>query len=206
MDEAWLEDLDVETCLMHLRANPVGRLAIVVDGFPIVLPVNYRLVETSGLTWVAIRTRPGNLCVSESVEVCEFDGTPLVLRQLAQGRTDLRYLVAPAVVNRRRIHHGVVVEIVDYRESLTRAEPVNGVVARDRHGPGERAADGFIKAARFVPDSQKDFLQDILRLPRIVEQANCESMEQFRVAIVKFGKSFAVALGDAAYQLPFHAR
>lgn len=75
MDEAWLEDLDVETCLMHLRANPVGRLAIVVDGFPIVLPVNYRLVETSGLTWVAIRTRPGNLIDQASPHVAfEIDG------------------------------------------------------------------------------------------------------------------------------------
>jgi hypothetical protein len=32
----------------------------VVDDFPVVLPVNYQLVETQGLTWVALRTRPGN--------------------------------------------------------------------------------------------------------------------------------------------------
>jgi uncharacterized protein len=69
MDEAWLETLDLETCLMHLRAEQVGRLAIVADGYPIVLPVNYRLVETSGLTWVALRTRPGNVIDHASTKV-----------------------------------------------------------------------------------------------------------------------------------------
>ena len=58
---AWLENLDLETCLEHLRAGVVGRVGVVVDGVPIVLPVNYRLVETLGLTWVALRTRPGNV-------------------------------------------------------------------------------------------------------------------------------------------------
>ena len=62
MKESWLEPLDLETCLEHLRATRVGRLAAVPeDGVPIVLPVNYRLVETLGLTWIAVRTRPGNV-------------------------------------------------------------------------------------------------------------------------------------------------
>ena len=69
MDEAWLETLDLETCLMHLRAEQVGRLAVVDDGYPIVLPVNYRLVETSGVTWVALRTRPGNVIDQASTKV-----------------------------------------------------------------------------------------------------------------------------------------
>lgn len=58
---AWLEDLDLETCLELLRENAVGRIAVVVDDAPIVLPVNYRLVESSAATWVAVRTRPGNV-------------------------------------------------------------------------------------------------------------------------------------------------
>lgn len=58
---AWLEDLDLEACLELLRENAVGRIAVVVDDAPIVLPVNYRLVESSGVTWVAVRTRPGNV-------------------------------------------------------------------------------------------------------------------------------------------------
>jgi hypothetical protein len=61
MADAWLEELSLDTCLHYLRENAVGRIAVVIDAFPVVLPVNYRLVETSGRTWLAIRTRPGNV-------------------------------------------------------------------------------------------------------------------------------------------------
>jgi nitroimidazol reductase NimA-like FMN-containing flavoprotein (pyridoxamine 5'-phosphate oxidase superfamily) len=59
--DAWLEELPLDTCLLLLRERSVGRIAVVVDGGPIVLPVNYRLVESGGPTWVALRTRPGNV-------------------------------------------------------------------------------------------------------------------------------------------------
>ena len=76
MEAAWLETLNLDVCLEHLRAEQIGRLAIVVDEFPIVLPVNYRLVETSGLTWLALRTRPGNVIDQASTDVAfEIDGT-----------------------------------------------------------------------------------------------------------------------------------
>jgi nitroimidazol reductase NimA-like FMN-containing flavoprotein (pyridoxamine 5'-phosphate oxidase superfamily) len=75
MDDSKLEILDLDACLAHLRAEPVGRIAIVTAGFPIVLPVNYRLVETSGPTWVALRTRPGNVIDEASANVAlEIDG------------------------------------------------------------------------------------------------------------------------------------
>ncbi len=46
-----------------------------MDAFPIVLPVNYRLVETLGLTWVALRTRPGNVIDQRRSKVAfEIDG------------------------------------------------------------------------------------------------------------------------------------
>ena len=51
MTEAWLEVLDVETCKRLLRENAVGRIAVVADDFPIVLPVNYRVVESSDANW-----------------------------------------------------------------------------------------------------------------------------------------------------------
>src|SRR5690349_5956180 len=55
-----LEPLSAEECLRGLRAHAVGRIAFVGDdGAPVVLPVNYRLVEASHRTWVALRTRPG---------------------------------------------------------------------------------------------------------------------------------------------------
>ncbi len=65
MTDAWLEELAFDESLRRLRAGSVGRVAVVVDGFPVVLPVNYRVVETKGREdsrlWVAIRTRPGNV-------------------------------------------------------------------------------------------------------------------------------------------------
>jgi nitroimidazol reductase NimA-like FMN-containing flavoprotein (pyridoxamine 5'-phosphate oxidase superfamily) len=67
--EAWLEELDHDACLDLLREGAVGRIAVVVDEFPVVLPVNYRLAETSGRTWVAIRTRPGNVLDQASMHV-----------------------------------------------------------------------------------------------------------------------------------------
>ena len=67
--ETWLEELSYEDCLALLRQGAVGRVATVVDKFPIVLPVNYRMAETSGRTWVAIRTRPGNVLDKASMQV-----------------------------------------------------------------------------------------------------------------------------------------
>jgi nitroimidazol reductase NimA-like FMN-containing flavoprotein (pyridoxamine 5'-phosphate oxidase superfamily) len=82
VDQAWLEILDAATCLEHLRAENVGRIAVVADGFPIVLPVNYRMVETSGLTWVALRTRPGNVLDQASTSVAfEIDDIDPTVRQ-----------------------------------------------------------------------------------------------------------------------------
>jgi nitroimidazol reductase NimA-like FMN-containing flavoprotein (pyridoxamine 5'-phosphate oxidase superfamily) len=64
MSDAWLEQLSEQECLEFLRSRSVGRIAFNVDGFPFVVPVNYRLVEAQGATpgaWIALRTRPGNV-------------------------------------------------------------------------------------------------------------------------------------------------
>jgi len=61
MTDAWLEPLSQETCLRRLRENAVGRIAFVVDDDPIILPVNYRLVEPPSGPVIALRTRPGNV-------------------------------------------------------------------------------------------------------------------------------------------------
>lgn len=80
--EAWLEELTYDSCLELLRQGVFGRIAVVVDEFPLVLPVNYRLAETSGRTWVAIRTRPGNVLDQASMHVAfEADGIDPVHRQ-----------------------------------------------------------------------------------------------------------------------------
>jgi nitroimidazol reductase NimA-like FMN-containing flavoprotein (pyridoxamine 5'-phosphate oxidase superfamily) len=78
MTEAWLEALSAQECLELLRENVVGRIAFVADGRPAVLPVNYRLVETAGIsagTYIALRTRPGNVIDHASMAVAfEIDG------------------------------------------------------------------------------------------------------------------------------------
>ena len=75
MPDAWLEPLSIDECRALLRAESVGRIAVVVNEFPIVLPINYRLVETAALTWIAVRTRPGNvLDQSPAHAAFEIDG------------------------------------------------------------------------------------------------------------------------------------
>jgi nitroimidazol reductase NimA-like FMN-containing flavoprotein (pyridoxamine 5'-phosphate oxidase superfamily) len=64
MTEAWLEELSYEACLQRLREHAVGRVAVVVHFAPVVLPVNYRLVETEDFVLIALRTRPDNVIES----------------------------------------------------------------------------------------------------------------------------------------------
>lgn len=104
MDDAWLEQLPIEDCLSLLGQRSVGRIAVIVDGGPIVLPVNYRLVQTCGLTWVAIRTRPGGVIEHADMNVAfEIDDVDLVHRQ------------GWSVLVRGTLHH-VDPDAADFRE------------------------------------------------------------------------------------------
>ena len=69
MSDAQLEVLSLEVCLELLRGHSVGRVAVMVNEFPIVLPVNYKLIEDSGPVWVVLRTRPGNVIDRASMPV-----------------------------------------------------------------------------------------------------------------------------------------
>lgn len=57
------EQMDVMTvaeCVAFLAGNHIGRIAVNVDDFPVVLPVNYQLAENAGGSPVlVIRTRAG---------------------------------------------------------------------------------------------------------------------------------------------------
>ena len=73
MDE-YLQELSADVCLSLLRSAEVGRIGMVVDGSPIVIPVNYRAVGNSSRFSIVIRTRPGSM-VDRSREVAfEVDG------------------------------------------------------------------------------------------------------------------------------------
>jgi nitroimidazol reductase NimA-like FMN-containing flavoprotein (pyridoxamine 5'-phosphate oxidase superfamily) len=69
MDAAWLEDSPLEECLRLLDEHSVGRIAVVVNDVPRIMPVNYRLVESTGPRWLALRTRAGNLVERASTNV-----------------------------------------------------------------------------------------------------------------------------------------
>jgi nitroimidazol reductase NimA-like FMN-containing flavoprotein (pyridoxamine 5'-phosphate oxidase superfamily) len=70
-----LENLPLGECTRLLRAGTVGRIAVIERGFPFVVPVNYRLVETCGRTWLAVHTRSGNTLDRASMHVAfEIDG------------------------------------------------------------------------------------------------------------------------------------
>lgn len=56
-----LEALSNDACLRRLREGSVGRIAFIVDGDPVVLPVNYRLAEPTSGPILAVRTRPGTV-------------------------------------------------------------------------------------------------------------------------------------------------
>jgi nitroimidazol reductase NimA-like FMN-containing flavoprotein (pyridoxamine 5'-phosphate oxidase superfamily) len=61
MTDATLEPLSQEACLQRLRQEAVGRIAFVLHNDPVILPVNYRLVEPSSGPLLVVRTRPGHL-------------------------------------------------------------------------------------------------------------------------------------------------
>lgn len=69
MTHARLEALTFDECLERLREQHIGRIALVSGDFPLVLPVNFRLVALPGKNWIAIRTRPGNVIERAGVHV-----------------------------------------------------------------------------------------------------------------------------------------
>jgi hypothetical protein len=59
-----------------------GRIGVVVNDLPVVVPMKYRLVEITGLTWIALRTCPGNVIEQASMNVAfEIDGIDAAYRQ-----------------------------------------------------------------------------------------------------------------------------
>ena len=81
MTDAWLEELSLEDCLEALCTHVVGRMSVVVHDCPVILPVNFRLAETSGRSWLAVRTRPGNVLDHGGCAAFEIDGIDPVHHQ-----------------------------------------------------------------------------------------------------------------------------
>jgi uncharacterized protein DUF1918/pyridoxamine 5'-phosphate oxidase-like protein len=62
-------ELSLADCLDLLESHQVGRIAILTDTGPLIVPVNYRLVRTSDLNWIAFRTRLGGILDRTSLHV-----------------------------------------------------------------------------------------------------------------------------------------
>jgi hypothetical protein len=78
MTDTGLEELSVAACWDRLEVAQVGRVAFLADDFPIVFPVNFRVVQTGGRPhWLVIRTRPGTLLdqatLPVALQIDEFD-------------------------------------------------------------------------------------------------------------------------------------
>jgi nitroimidazol reductase NimA-like FMN-containing flavoprotein (pyridoxamine 5'-phosphate oxidase superfamily) len=72
---AQLEELSQADCRLLLDLSAVGRIAFVVDGLPLVLPVNYRALSDESGLWILIRTRPGHTIDAAPEHVAfEIDG------------------------------------------------------------------------------------------------------------------------------------
>ncbi len=56
-----LDVLTFDECVARLEQQRVGRIALVVDDYPLIVPVNYRLVVRPGRHWIAVRTRTGGV-------------------------------------------------------------------------------------------------------------------------------------------------
>jgi uncharacterized protein len=69
-DHRGMQVLDFEECLKRLRSSPVGRLAFVLDGTPVILPVNHIL---DGTTVVFATTWGSKLSVAGSAEPVAFE-------------------------------------------------------------------------------------------------------------------------------------
>jgi nitroimidazol reductase NimA-like FMN-containing flavoprotein (pyridoxamine 5'-phosphate oxidase superfamily) len=74
-DGAELEELSERACGVLLGAAAVGRIAFVVDGLPVILPVNYRLlIDDSGMS-IVLRARAGHTIDAAGRQVAfQIDG------------------------------------------------------------------------------------------------------------------------------------
>jgi pyridoxamine 5'-phosphate oxidase-like protein len=89
--ESWIDELSPEECLFLLRASKVGRIALIVDEFPVVLPVNHRLIDKAGGSALLLRTRSGSVIDRASTAVAfQVDGLEPARREgwsvLVRGR------------------------------------------------------------------------------------------------------------------------
>jgi nitroimidazol reductase NimA-like FMN-containing flavoprotein (pyridoxamine 5'-phosphate oxidase superfamily) len=73
-EEPRIEELSTEECYQRLATHSVGRVGVIVDSYPLIIPVNYVLVPDGAV----IRTAPGSVIADAdhaavTLQVDEFD-------------------------------------------------------------------------------------------------------------------------------------
>ena len=58
---ATVHELPAWECFDLLQGHGIGRLCLVDGGYPVAVPVNYRLTAAGGLTRLVVRTRPDSM-------------------------------------------------------------------------------------------------------------------------------------------------
>jgi len=71
-----LDELSLGECMRFLAGNHIGRIAVVVDEYPLVFPVNYRFVDRAvDGPIIVVRARPGSSVTEADVHVSfQIDG------------------------------------------------------------------------------------------------------------------------------------
>lgn len=68
-------ELSTSDCERLLASLDIGRIAVVAEGYPLVFPINYKMVLLGEKSVIAIRTRPDNVIDRPGRAVCfEIDG------------------------------------------------------------------------------------------------------------------------------------
>ena len=76
--DAELEELSEQACRLLLDSVAVGRIAFVVDGLPVILPVNYRLLNDDSSLSIVLRARTGHIIDGTARSVAfQIDGIDL---------------------------------------------------------------------------------------------------------------------------------
>jgi uncharacterized protein len=117
MSEATLEELDRGACTDLLRATAVGRIAFVLNNYPVVFPINYRLIEDGDIVRLLLQTRAGNVIDMANQRVAlQIDGIDSV------------HGSGWSVLVRGRMHHLRDPALTELRERL---EPTSWVPDHD---------------------------------------------------------------------------
>ena len=109
MSEATLEELDRDSCVDLLRTNGVGRIAFVLGNYPVIFPINYRLIEDGDIVRLLLQTRPGNVIDMANQRVA-----------LQIDDTDSEHASGWSVLVRGRMHHLRDPALMDLRGRLER--------------------------------------------------------------------------------------